>query len=102
MTPRVYLPAPPRAASQAPGGPPPYALYAVEVSLPGYYTNAYAEIPVFDGITSVQTVTLVPLPEGTAEGSVIGFGGGREAILSDDDPARKGADGARESGEGNG
>lgn len=95
MTPRIFLPAPPRAQSQEPGFGRPYALYSVDVSLDGYYSNTYADIPVFDGITSVQTVTLVPLPEDGAGGSsvpddVIGYGGRRENVLTDGNPDREG------------
>lgn len=62
-TPRITLPAPPRSASESPGSLKPYASYSADVSLDGYYTNLYTNIPVFDGITSVQTAYLIPLPE---------------------------------------
>lgn len=88
MTPRIFLPAPPRSASQEPGGARPYALYSVEISLKGFFSNSYSDIPVFDGITSVQTVMLVPLPEDGADGgqvpdTVLDFGGDREEVLGD-------------------
>lgn len=69
-TPRITLPAPPRTNSESPNGGKPYASYNADVSLPGYYTNLYTNIPVFDTITSVQTAYLIPLPEsgsGTAD-----------------------------------
>lgn len=62
-TPRITLPAPPRINSESPNGGKPYASYSADVSLPGYYTNLYTNIPIFDTITSVQTAYLVPLPE---------------------------------------
>ncbi len=62
-TPRITLPAPPRAASESPGSGKPYASYSADISLEGYHTNLYTNIPIFDGITSVQTAYLIPLPE---------------------------------------
>lgn len=60
------LPAPARALSLEPSGdgaPSPYALYDAEVNLENYFTQSYIRIPVFDGITSIQRASLVPLPE---------------------------------------
>ena len=83
LTPRIYLPAPPRSYSDSPGGPRAYAEYSVEVSKEGYGSNVYTDIPVFDGINSVQTAILIPLPDNFSEGtsgidSVNSFGGGRD------------------------
>lgn len=62
-TPRITLPAPPRANSERPNGGLPYASYSADISLDGYYSNLYTNIPIFDTITSVQTAYLIPLPE---------------------------------------
>lgn len=62
-TPRITLPAPPRANSERPNGGLPYASYNADISLDGYYSNLYTNIPIFDTITSVQTAYLIPLPE---------------------------------------
>ena len=62
-TPRITLPAPPRANSESPNGGLPYASYSADISLDGYYSNLYTNIPIFDTITSVQTAYLIPLPE---------------------------------------
>ncbi|MBQ2242436.1 MAG: hypothetical protein II319_09875 [Clostridia bacterium] len=62
-TPRITLPAPPRINSESPNGGKPYATYSADISLDGYFTNLYTNIPVFDTITSVQTAYLIPLPE---------------------------------------
>ena len=62
----LTLPAPARSLSLEPaenGAPPPYALYDAEVNLDNYFTQSYIRIPVFDGITSIQRASLVPLPE---------------------------------------
>ena len=62
-TPRVSLPAPPRALSLTPEDATPYATYSIEVSLPHYRTASYESVPIFDGITAIQQANLTPLPE---------------------------------------
>ncbi len=62
----LTLPAPARALSLTPtrdGAPVPYALYDAEVRLSEFYPQSYTRIPVFDGITSIQQASLIPLPE---------------------------------------
>ena len=62
----LTLPAPARSLSLEPavdGAPVPYALYDADVNLDNYYTQSYIRIPVFDGITSIQRASLIPLPE---------------------------------------
>lgn len=65
-TPVIDLPTPPRALSMSPtpdGAPPPFACYDAEVTLSGYFAAEFVCIPIFDGITSIQPATLIPLPE---------------------------------------
>ncbi len=69
LTPVITLPAPPRALAQTPGNIKPFASYGIDVSLPGYYTPIYESVPIFDGITSVQSVPMLPLPENGFPGS---------------------------------
>ena len=38
--------------------------------LDGFYTQSYIRIPVFDGITSIQRASLVPLPDNGVEGGI--------------------------------
>lgn len=62
----LALPAPARGYSLEPardGMPIPYALYDADINLNGYGTQSYIRIPVFDGITSIQRASLIPLPE---------------------------------------
>ena len=62
----LTLPAPARSLSLEPardGAPVPFALYDAEVNLDNYYTQSYIRIPIFDGITSIQRASLIPLPE---------------------------------------
>ena len=65
---RIPLSTPPKALSESPSSVAPYALYSADVTLDGYYTQSYAGIPIFDGITSIQPVILVPLPENGTQG----------------------------------
>ena len=65
---RIPLSAPPKSLSETPGNPTPYALYSVDVTLDGYYAQSYVGIPIFDGITSVQPIVLIPLPENGTNG----------------------------------
>ena len=65
---RIPLSAPPKSLSESPGNGMPYARYSADVTLDGYYTQSYAGIPIFDGITSIQPVILIPLPENGTQG----------------------------------
>lgn len=76
----LTLPAPARSLSQeaqSPNDPLPYALYNATVELDDYYPQTFSLIPVFDGITSIQRLDLIPLPTG-----------GRPGIMPD--PIREG------------
>ena len=69
----LTLPAPARGFSLEPardGAPVPYALYNADVRMDGFYKQSYIRIPVFDGITSIQRASLIPLPENGFEGGV--------------------------------
>lgn len=61
LTPKVSLPAPPASVSGAPGGGVPYSTYNIDVSLDGYYSNNYQNVPVFDRVTALQSAELIPL-----------------------------------------
>ena len=64
-TPILPLSAPSREAAQAPSanGQKPFSSYVAEVSMTGYRPQNFIGIPIFDGITALQTVDLIPLPE---------------------------------------
>ena len=67
----LTLPAPARGYSLEPardGAPVPYALYNADVRMEGFYKQSYVRIPVFDGVTSIQRASLIPLPEHGYEG----------------------------------
>ena len=59
----IRLSAPPKDESLQPSKRLPYATYNAQIELEGYFTQYYVAIQVFDGVTSVQSVNLVPLPE---------------------------------------
>ena len=60
----VSLPAPSASLSQFPGNTvQPYALYDAEVSAKGYNTVEIKNIPVFEGVLSVQRVAMIPQTE---------------------------------------
>ncbi len=63
LTERFALPAPPRALSMSPGNGKSYQTYNVSVSKDGYYKQSYINAPIFEGITSIQTADLIPLPD---------------------------------------
>lgn len=54
----ISLPAPSRELSQTPGNGIVFAAYQAEVSAPGYITTRIRDLPVFDGITTIQPVNL--------------------------------------------
>ncbi len=62
-TERFSLPAPPQSTSQTAGGSTPFSVYNLEVHLEGYRSQFYYALPIFDGITAVQPVDLIPLSE---------------------------------------
>lgn len=41
----------------------PYTSIIVEVSAPGFYSTANVNVPIFDGVTSVQNVNLIARPD---------------------------------------
>lgn len=61
LTPKISLPAPPRQNSQQPNTANPYSNYNIEVALPGFYSQFYTNVPVFDGIAAIQSAELKPL-----------------------------------------
>jgi hypothetical protein len=62
LTDPILILTPPRSESLAPGGKQPFAEISTEVAADGYFTSSNLNIPIYPGITSVQPVTLIPLP----------------------------------------
>lgn len=63
LTERFALPAPPRALSMSPGNGKSYSSYTLTATADGYSTRTYVNVPVFEGITAIQNVDMIPLPE---------------------------------------
>lgn len=64
MTKAVDLKAPPKSISFIPGGDAkPFSQYIITVKADGYYTVENIGVPIFDGITSIQNVEMIPLTE---------------------------------------
>ncbi|MDD6033796.1 MAG: carboxypeptidase-like regulatory domain-containing protein [Oscillospiraceae bacterium] len=67
-TPSIPLPAPAASLSEEPGHPQPYATYTIQAAKDGFYTAEFRGVPVFAGVSTVQPVEMIPLPE-QADGS---------------------------------
>ena len=59
----LNVPAPPVSNSLSPGGATPYTLINIEVFADGYYSVMLMGVPIYSGISSTQTVNMIPLPE---------------------------------------
>ena len=62
-TKRFPLAAPPKELYEHPGNVRPFASYSVDINTDGYYEQYYTNVPIFDGVTSLQQADLVPLAE---------------------------------------
>lgn len=65
LTETISLEAPPRELSQAPSydGRIPYSTYTVQINKDGFYPVEDYTVPIFDGITAIQRVNMLPLTE---------------------------------------
>jgi hypothetical protein len=63
LTEKFSLPAPSGALSMSPGNGKSYESYILTVTKGGYYRQEYVNVPVFEGITAIQNVDMIPLPE---------------------------------------
>ena len=62
-TQKVVLKSKPADLSKTPNEKFPYLTYNLLVTKDGYYDNTYLNVPIFQGITSLQDVYLIPLSE---------------------------------------
>lgn len=62
-TPRIALPTTPRENSTKPGSMLPYATYQIDVTADGFYRQYFTGVPIYDGVTSIQPVALIPLAD---------------------------------------
>ena len=83
---RVFtLSAPSASLSMSPDNKTPYARYIVTVSAEGYIPAEYRNVPVFDGIQSVQQADIQPLLEGQS-GEMQSYGGASQQGVETDSP----------------
>ena len=62
LTAPLSVPTPPLSESLTPGGKQPFREISAEISADGYLTSVNINIPIYPGITSIQPVNLIPLP----------------------------------------
>jgi len=60
LTPKIALPAPPRANSESPNSGVPFFTYNLEIVRDGYFNQTYQNVPVFEGISAMQTAEMIP------------------------------------------
>ena len=85
QTEKVALPTKSALLSQLPGNVHPFESYNVFVSSEGYFDSDVINIPVFQGITSVQSVNLIPLSEFASPTDDVPFHNSRFVEIPDTD-----------------
>ena len=63
LTDKISLPAPSRSNSLSPNNGKAYSSYNIQIDKDGYGRVVYVNVPVFEGITAVQSANMIPLPE---------------------------------------
>lgn len=61
-TPAVEIPAPPAELSRSPENINPFGECSIRITADGFFTIQAEQVPIFAGITSVQTFEMIPLP----------------------------------------
>ena len=59
----VSIETPPKGLSMEPGSEKPFAMCDIRVDHPGYYTVYVKDVQIFEGLTSLQQVQMIPLQE---------------------------------------
>lgn len=68
----LALYAPIKDYSLHPGGSKSYSKYNISAYLEGYYPQQYISVPIFDGITAVQGIDMIPISENGRENYTFG------------------------------
>jgi hypothetical protein len=63
LTPKVALPAPPRAISAHPSESVPFSSWNIDVFKEGYVPVSFTGVPIYSSVVSVQPAVLVPISE---------------------------------------
>lgn len=80
LTPLIDLVTKERALSLSPGNEQPFSVYSIEVAADGYYPKKYTDLPIYGGVTAVQSVSMVPLPEGGSNDTLLVYPQGAPSI----------------------
>lgn len=67
LTPIIDLPTKDRRLSLSPANSTPYASYNVRVTADGYFAKDFLNLPIYGGVTAIQNVSMIPLPEGGSD-----------------------------------
>ncbi|MBO5023164.1 MAG: hypothetical protein J6D11_02495 [Clostridia bacterium] len=73
----ITLPTPPKSLSLSPGSDiPPYALYDVEITHPGFYSIITRDVQIYPDTTSILPINMLPLPDtGDTSNIIVNDGG---------------------------
>ena len=63
QTEKIALPTKSASLSEVPGNLKPYISYNVFASKEGYFDSDVINVPIFEGVTSIQPINLIPLSE---------------------------------------
>lgn len=63
LTDIIDLPTKPRELSLSPENAQPYATYTINVTADGYFQKRFTDLPIYGGVTAIQSVSMIPLPE---------------------------------------
>lgn len=73
LTPIIALPTKDRALSLTPGAIDPFAVYTVNVTADGYFPKQFTDLPIYGGVTAIQSVSMIPLPEAGGDDIVLTY-----------------------------
>jgi len=73
LTTITALPTKDRALSLTPGAVEPFSVYTVEVSADGYFPKIFTDLPIYGGVTAIQSVSMIPLPEAGGDDIVLTY-----------------------------
>ena len=94
LTEKIQLPAPSRSLSMSPGNGKSFSTYNIRVSKEGYAPTNYINVPVFEGITAVQSAELIPL---SANGQTDGYDPRANTFFESENPALSSTKNGKES-----
>ncbi len=73
LTTIIELPTKDRLLSLSPNNPSPYAVYTIDVTAEGYFQKRFTDLPIYGGVTAVQSVSMIPLPEAGDDDRVLTY-----------------------------